>query len=70
MLDEALPFRHEYYIHSCGTLGKKELYFENDPNPLRTFLSANKIVGLLVDNYTYHINQTSNITHVPNDFKG
>lgn len=79
MPDEKLPFRHGCYVHPWGKLGKKELYlqnpfipnlyFEDGPNSLRTFLGANKVVGLLVDNYTYRVNQTNNITQGPKILK-
>lgn len=80
MPDEKLPFRHGCYVHPWGKLGKKELYlqnpfitnlyFEDGPNSLRTFLGADKVVGLLVDNYIYRINHSNNIIQVPKILKG
>lgn len=80
MPDEQLPFRHGCYVHPWGKLAKKELYlqhpfipdlyFEDGPNSLWLFLVADKVVGLLRDDYTYRVNRPHAITQETKILKG
>lgn len=80
MPDDQLPFRHGCYVHPWGKLARKELYlqhpflpdlyFEDGPNSLRLFLAADKVVGLLRDDYTYRVNRPDAITQETKILKG
>lgn len=80
MPDDQLPFRHGCYVHPWGKLARKELYlqhpflpdlyFEDGPNSLQLFLAADKVVGLLRDDYTYRVNRPDAITQETKILKG
>ena len=79
-MPEHLPFRHGCYVHPWGKLAKKEIYlrhpfipetfYEDGPNSLRTFLESEKVVGVLIDDYTYRVNRKWAITNGPKIMKG
>lgn len=80
MPDDQLPFRHGCYVHPWGKLARKELYlqhpflpdlyFEDGPNSLQLFLAADKVAGLLRDDYTYRVNRPDAITQETKILKG